>query len=99
MKLSKEGMILISIAVADLVATLLFLRGNTASEGNPVMGMFLGYSIGAFIVAKLTFTLGPVLLFEWARRLRPVFVTRMMRLTIAMYLLVYLFLFLSINIV
>ncbi|MCE5199101.1 MAG: DUF5658 family protein [Armatimonadota bacterium] len=98
MRLSKESVILIYIAVADLVATLLLLRSDKASEGNPMMAVFLGYSIGAFIVAKLALTLAPVFLFEWAKQFQPAFVLRMMRLTIAMYLLVYLLLFFTINI-
>ncbi|MCE5323537.1 DUF5658 family protein [bacterium] len=98
MTITKESIVLIAICAFDLVATLLFINTNKASEGNPIMSFYLKYGIGTFIMMKLLLIFLPVFLFEWSRQFKPQFVKFMLRATIAMYVTIYLLLFLTINV-
>lgn len=97
MTLTRESMVLIAICAIDLIVTLILLSSNAAAEGNPLMAFFLEYGVGTFIMMKITLTSVPVFIFEWCRQYRPRFVSRMIRITILMYLAIYASLFLVVN--
>lgn len=97
-KLTRESQILITLCIVDLVTTLVFLRTDRATEGNPLMAFYLRYGVGTFVLAKLSLIFLPVFIAEWSRQYRPRFVKAMLRGAIAAYAGVYLLLFLTINV-
>jgi hypothetical protein len=99
MKLTRESLLLLGICAIDLVVTLLLLKKGTAWEGNPLMGFYLRYGVGTFVMMKLTLILLPIFIAEGSRQYRPRFVRVMLRATIAVYLGTYLLLFVSVNLV
>ena len=98
MKLTRESMVLIAICVVDLASTLILLRSNSASEGNPLMSFYLRYGVGTFVLMKLTLIFLPIFIAEWSKQYRPRFVRFMLRAAIATYAGMYLALFLTINV-
>jgi hypothetical protein len=61
---------LVTIGMFDLLTTLLLLRMGMA-ESNPLFSWLLDYGILAFVVGKLIFLAGPVLLLEYVRTKHP----------------------------
>lgn len=98
MTLTKESKVLITICAIDLAVTLLLLGGKAATEGNPLMAYYLRHGVGAFIIMKVILVSIPILIFEWCMQYKPKFVRMMLRTTIALYLAIYVSLFLVINI-
>lgn len=98
MKLTRESQILITLCIVDLVTTLVLLRTDRATEGNPIMAFYLHYGVGTFVLAKLSLIFLPVFIAEWSRQYRPRFVKLMLRGAIATYAGIYLMLFLTINV-
>ncbi len=98
MKLTRESQILIALCVLDLATTLVLLRTDRATEGNPIMAFYLRYGVGTFVLAKLSLIFLPVFIAEWSRQYRPRFVKLMLRGAIATYAGIYLMLFLTINV-
>jgi hypothetical protein len=98
MTLTRESVILITICALDLLTTLFLIGTNVALEGNPIMGFYLNYGIGAFVAIKLALIVLPIFIAEWSKQYRPQFVRLMLRATIAAYVGVYLGLFLAINV-
>jgi len=90
MRLARESLILIAICTLDLATTLLFIHEHGAGEGNPVMGYYLRYGVGVFIMVKLTLIALPVFIAEWSKQYRPHFVKMALRATIASYVGAYL---------
>lgn len=97
MTLAKESWILIAICIIDLISTLFLLDTKTASEGNPIMGFYLKFGIGTFVMVKITLLVLPIFIFEWCRQYRPDFVRLMLRTAIIAYVGAYLLLFVAIN--
>jgi len=97
MTLTRESMVLMAICLIDLASTLLLLHTHSASEGNPVMGYYLNYGIGIFVLMKLALVALPIFIAEWSRQYRPKFVRLMLRAAIATYVGVYAVLFLLVN--
>lgn len=97
--LTRESLLLIGISVVDLAATLLLVGTNVAAEGNPVMGFYLRYGVGTFVLVKLSLIFLPIFIAEWSKQYKPKFVRMMLRATIAAYLGIYLVLFLSVNLI
>ena len=89
MKVSRESMILAAICAADLVTTLWFVNVTGGAEANPLMRYYLERSTALFVLAKVVLVCGPLAVLEWARRMRPRFVTGMLRTAIALYLGLY----------
>ena len=85
MRLSRETALIAAICVADLISTIWLVHVHGAEEANPLMNGFLQHGVGAFILAKSLFCLGPLALIEWARRHRPAFCRRALRAGIALY--------------
>lgn len=97
MRIMKESLLLLAICGTDLVATVVLLKTGAAWEGNPLMGFYLHYGVGTFIMMKLTLVLLPLFIAEWSRQYRPQFVRLMLRATIIAYLGTYVVLFLGVN--
>ena len=97
MTCTRESLFLIGICTADLISTLLLL-GKGAAEGNPLMGFYLRYGIGTFVMVKLSLIFLPIFIAEWGKRYKPRFVRNMLRATIATYLGMYLLVFVTINV-
>ncbi len=89
MKVSRESMVLAAICAADLVTTLWFVNVYGGAEANPLMRYYLERSTALFVVAKVVLVCGPLAVLEWARRMRPRFVTSMLRTAIALYICLY----------
>jgi len=98
MTCTRESLLLIAICTADLISTLLLIGKGGAAEGNPLMGFYLRYGIGTFVMVKLSLIFLPIFIAEWGKRYKPRFVRIMLRATIAAYLGMYLLVFLTVNI-
>jgi hypothetical protein len=61
---------LITIALFDLVTTLIWLH-NGMAEGNAVFAWMAAHGSFALVFGKLLFLVGPVLILEYARTVRP----------------------------
>ncbi|HLV79680.1 MAG TPA: DUF5658 family protein, partial [Chthonomonadaceae bacterium] len=75
MKLARESWIIATIALADLVTTIIFIQHHGAQEANPVFSRYWKMGIWPFIVAKSICVVAPLFVLEWARRRRPRFVS------------------------
>ena len=89
MKLSRESWILMVLGTADLVTTILWIERGMAREANPLFSYLWNQGLPAFILAKYTFLLGPILIVEWARRRHPGFALWGLRAGALAYVLVY----------
>ena len=89
MKIAKETWVLLSLGIADLVTTIIFIRQNGAAEANPLFSRYWEMGASAFIAAKLIMLACPLLVLEWARKRNPRFVTFALRGAIAGYVLMY----------
>jgi hypothetical protein len=98
MSLMKESLVLIIIGLTDLLSTLHLLAGRHATEGNPLMAFYLQFGIGAFVIIKLMLLFLPILVAEWSKRYKPMFVKWMLRGAIAAYLGTYAIGFLLVNV-
>lgn len=64
-------MCLTTIALFDLVTTLIWLNAGMA-EGNPLFAWLASHGSLPFVMGKLAFVALPIMAIEWARRRRPV---------------------------
>lgn len=99
MTCTKESLVLIAICTADLITTLLLMGTYGADEGNPLMGFYLRYGIGTFVMVKVSLTFLPIFIAEWGKQYKPRFVRNILRATIVTYLGLYLIVFVGLNIV
>lgn len=89
-RIAPESFILATICLLDLGTTLFWVSYRDAAEGNPIMSYYLQhFGPYAFIGAKCVLFLMPLLIAEWARRLRPRFVHNALRVGVVGYLAVY----------
>ncbi|HET6454669.1 MAG TPA: DUF5658 family protein [Armatimonadota bacterium] len=93
--LAKESYIILVICLLDMALTGWLLHTKRAIEGNPIMSFYLQDGIGMMIAAKLVLIAMPLFIAEWARRYRPRFVHRALRIAIAIYISLYLIAFLN----
>jgi hypothetical protein len=89
MRVARESRWLAAICALDLATTLWFVYGMGAQEANPLMRWFLDHGAMAFVVAKTALVVGPICVLEWARRSRPQFVLRALRVGIVLYIVSY----------
>jgi hypothetical protein len=89
MHLCRESKIVASLCVADLISTLVFVRGHGATEANMVMRFYLQYGLVAFIGAKCLLFLPALLIAEWYRHRNPRLITGTLRLVILLYVSLY----------
>lgn len=73
----------------DLVTTVLLLRMGMG-EANPIFGPLLQVGIWAFVLGKLAFVIGPIMIIEWAREKHPTTAEQATWIAFAAYLLLYL---------
>lgn len=88
-RLSKASLTLGLLCLLDLASTVWLLKTQGAVEANPLMNRFLEHGIGPFILAKLGFSVLPLILLEWARRRCPHFVRGASKIAVIAYLLCY----------
>jgi len=94
----RESLVLGSVCLADLLATLLLIRRSYAYEGNPLMAYYLGIGIGAFVLVKLVLVVFPIFVLEWTKQYRPQLARRVARLVILAYVALYLLLSVGANV-
>jgi hypothetical protein len=61
---------LVTLGLFDLVTTIM-LMGRGFGEGNPIFSRLLQYGPWAFVLGKVLFLAGPVLIIEFARKSHP----------------------------
>lgn len=86
---SKESWCLAAIGLADLITTLVWIRGYDAEEANPLFRLFWQQGVPVFVVAKALFLLGPLWVLESARKRHRRFVLLASRTAIVAYLALY----------
>lgn len=87
--LARESYILLAICLVDFIFTAWLVSSRRGTEGNPLMSFYLHSGWGALIAAKVVLVAMPIFIAEWARRYRPVFVHRALRVAIVAYLSLY----------
>ena len=89
-KITLESYVLAAICMLDLATTVFWVSYRNAAEGNPLMAFYLHHGgTAGFIAAKLVLIAPPLFIAEWARRTRPEFVRRSLRLGICAYIGLY----------
>jgi hypothetical protein len=99
MKLSTESRILLALGTADLVATIALMHAGYAFEGNPIFAWILAHGLVFFIAAKMALVIGPIAIFEYARKSHPRFAKVGQRVAIAGYVVLYILGTLAVNFV
>jgi hypothetical protein len=85
----RESTIVAGLCLADLASTVMFMRGQGATEANMVMRFYLQFGLLAFIGAKCLLFLPALLIAEWYRHHNPRLVTGTLRLVILLYVSLY----------
>jgi len=88
-KLRLSTAILMTIGVVDLVSTLFWLSIG-GQEGNPTFARILEHGEFYFVVAKLLFLFGPIVILEIVRQYKPKTAELGTRIAIAAYLVLWL---------
>ncbi|HEY9778372.1 MAG TPA: DUF5658 family protein [Planktothrix sp.] len=97
MKLCKENWLILIIGTIDLFVTVVLLHGGTADEANPLFHRLLSHGLPVFVLIKAASLIGPVAIFEYARKAHPEFVRKAQWFTIIAYLVLYVLGVLSVN--
>lgn len=84
-----ESIAIAVICLLDMGSTVLLFLLGTADEANPLLRPHLHYGVAQFVAVKSLSFLVPIVGLEWLRAIRPDFVTAMLRVAIAGYLLIY----------
>jgi hypothetical protein len=91
MRLARETWLLLTIGLVDLASTLYLIHRGLAREANPVMAWYLvHFGWWAFCAAKTTMLVCPLVILEWARRIKPYLGLWALRIALVGYLFVYL---------
>ena len=93
--LAKESYMLLAICLIDMLFTGWLIHTGRGTEGNPLMSFYLENGWPVVIAVKLILIACPILIIEWARRIRPVFAHRALRFAIVAYLSMYAIAFLN----
>ncbi len=96
-KLCKESLILITICVADMIATLFFVLSGLAVEQNPIMAACINHSPATFVLVKLVSFVPFVVAVELYRRRNPGYARAVCRWAIVVYLTTFVALTLGTN--
>src|SRR5438105_4799477 len=97
MRISKEGVVIGVVGLADLGATVLWIKQHGAAEANPVFAHYLAMGFGWFIAMKVLCLAAPIFLLEWARIRRPRFTLIASRFAICAYICMYCIGFMRLN--
>jgi hypothetical protein len=96
--LATENWIILAIGVTDLIVTIVLIKFGIAFESNPLFAFIWHKGVAFFICAKLLLLLGPICIFEVARKKHPRFTKIGMRFTICAYLGLYILGMIGINV-
>lgn len=69
-KIHLSTIVLVTIAIFDLVTTLMLLNQGFG-ESNPLFGRLAEMGTAPFVLGKLVFLVGPILLLEYVRTKHP----------------------------
>ncbi|HVL38659.1 MAG TPA: DUF5658 family protein [Fimbriimonadaceae bacterium] len=69
-KVHTSTAVLVTIGLFDLVTTLMWLNQGFG-EGNPLFRWLASHGTAPFVLGKILFLVGPVLLLEYARKTHP----------------------------
>ena len=95
---SKEGLSLIAICIADAVLTVALVSLGFAREANPLMARCLSHGLITFYSIKLGVSLCAVAAAELYAKLNPVFVRKALQTGTVAYLSLYLGMVLIVNV-
>lgn len=96
-KISTESILLAAICMADMVLTIFLVQFRLAVEQNPLMAACLNKGVFAFVLVKMLSFAPFIILAEIHKRRNPTFVRFATRLAIALYLGVYAFIMIRVN--
>jgi len=96
--LAVENWIILAIGTADLILTIVLIKFGIAFESNPLFAWIWHMGVVFFIGAKLFLLLGPICIFEVARKSHPRFTKFAMRFTIFAYLAMYILGMIGVNV-
>ena len=88
--LARETLLLGLVCSADLLLTAILISTGRFTEANPILAHYLQYGLGAMCLVKLASYTVPLALAEWYRQYKPEFVTRLLRVTLFLYVAGYL---------
>jgi len=78
-----------TVCFLDLASTVWIVNARRAAEANPFMNLFLAHGVYVFVGAKLALSIAPLMILEWARRRRPLFVVMASTFAVTAYVLCY----------
>lgn len=91
MRITRETWLLLVMGLADLASTVLLIRAGIVHEANPLMAWYLvHFGVWAFCAVKCTMLFCPLLILEWARRIKPHVGRWALRAAVIGYLFLYL---------
>ena len=79
---------LVTIGLFDLLTTILLL-GRGLGEGNPIFNSLLAIGPWAFVLGKVVFLAGPILIIEFARKSHPTTAEQATWIAFAAYAILY----------
>lgn len=88
-KVSTESLVLVTICLADMLATLFFVLRGSAVEQNPLMAACLRHGPMAFVLVKLMSFVPFIIAVEFYRRQNASFARLACRSAIALYLVTF----------
>lgn len=98
MRMAKETWLILLIGLADLGSTVYLVRRGLALEANPIMAWYLlNYGILVFGMAKLALLIAPLVILEWARKVKPVIGYMGLRIALVGYVIMYIGVVLQLN--
>lgn len=91
MRLARETWLLLALGLADLASTVYLVRHGLVREANPVMAWYLvHFGMWALCAAKTTMLVCPLMILEWARRIKPHLGLLALRIALIAYVALYL---------
>ena len=88
-KVLRESYLLALICAIDMILTIVLVRSGRVIEANPILVPFMERGIAAFLVVKSLMCVVPLFVLELLRSKQPLFVKKMLRVGIAVYLISY----------
>ena len=99
LRVSVESIILVVICMADMISTLFFVARGSATEQNPIMAACMNHSPAMFVLVKIASFVPFIITVELYKRKNPSFALAACRCAIALYLVTFVTLTLSINMI
>ncbi len=90
MRIARETWLLLTVGLVDLLSTIFLVRKGVVREANPMMAWYLiHFGELAFCIAKTAMLICPLIILEWARRVKPAHGTWALRAALMGYVLLY----------